>query len=560
MLPTLPPLFQKFLLFAIVAFFFVPAKAQVNVDLSPPLISGLNQPMQFISANDGSNRIFIPQKEGVIKVYSNSYVLLDTLVTVTGMISSGEQGLLSLVFHPDFTTNGLFFVYHNNAAGNLVLARYKISSGNANKADIASRVEVLEIPHPGQTNHNGGELHFGADGYLYLSTGDGGGGGDPSNNSQNDNVLLGKILRLNVNASLIAPYYTVPVGNPNGTLVFSKGLRNPYRWSFDRETNDMWIGDVGQNSWEEINFRAAANTAGTNYGWRCYEGNATYNTTGCGPSSNYLFPVYTYVNGPGSVSVTGGNVYRGSSYPTYKGHYLAADFYTGEYYHIVPNGAGGFNTSIQSGGQTGLVDFGEDEQGEVYAVSLTASAVYRVIPRSVVPVSLTSFNGIVANNKADLFWKTEQESAIKNYEIEFSNNGTLFNKIGTIAARNSNKEEQYNFTHNQTQSDWQFYRLKINNADGSYKYSAVIKVQNTKPNKGNFVQPSVIENGLVQIYLPESFTKVEIINSTGARVAQKNISSTTGLLQLPVGHLPAGIYLVRLSNKNNFLQQKIIIQ
>lgn len=560
MLSTLLQFSTKKILFIIAVIFYIPAIAQVNVDLSPPLITGLNQPMQFVSANDGSNRIFIPQKEGVIKVYDNTFNLLDTLVTVTGIVSSGEQGLLSMAFHPDYANNGLFYVYHNNTAGNLVLTRYKISSTNPNKADVASRVEVIEIPHPGQTNHNGGELHFGADGFLYLSTGDGGGGGDVPNNAQNDAVLLGKILRFQVNTTLTAPFYTIPAGNPNGTLVYSKGLRNPYRWSFDRQTNDMWIGDVGQNSWEEINFRAAANISGTNYGWRCYEGNATYNTTGCGPQSNYVFPVYTYVNGPGAVSVTGGNVYRGSLFPAYKGQYIAADFYTGEYYHIVPNGAGGFTTLVQTGGQTNIVDFGEDEQGELFAVSLGAGAVYRVIPRAVVPVSITSFNGVAANNKVNLFWKTEQESALVNYEIEFSENGMLFNKIGSVAARNSNKEEQYNFSNAQTQSDFQFYRLKINNADGSFKYSAIIKIQNTKSNNVNFVQPSLIENGLLKIYLPGAFAKVEIINSNGARVAQKNISQVTGTLQMPVSHLAAGIYLVRLSNKNNFVQQKIVIQ
>lgn len=550
---------RKRFLFIISAFLYLPLSAQVNIDLSPPLISGLNQPMQFVVANDGSNKIYIPQKEGVIKVYDNAYNLLDTLVTVTGMVSTGEQGLLSLVFHPDYASNGLFFVYHNNSAGNLVLTRYKISSSNANKADVASRVEVLEIPHPGQSNHNGGELHFGADGFLYLSTGDGGGGGDVPNNAQNDAVLLGKILRIQVNTSLTAPFYTVPASNPSSTLVYSKGLRNPYRWSFDRQTNDMWIGDVGQNSWEEINFRAAANISGTNYGWRCYEGNVTYNTTGCGPQSNYVFPVYTYVNGPGAVSVTGGNVYRGSLYPAYKGQYIAADFYTGEYYHIVPNGAGGFTTLVQTGGQTNIVDFGEDEQGELFAVSLGAGAVYRVIPRAVTPVSLTSFNGIVVNNNVNLFWRTLQESALLNYEIEFSENGMLFNKIGTIPARNSSREELYNFTQAQTQSDFQFYRLKINNADGSFKYSAVIKVRNTKFTTGNFVQPSLIENGLLKIYLPGDFSMVEIINSNGARVAKKNISQVTGTLQMAVGHLAAGIYLVRLSNKDNFVQQKIVI-
>jgi glucose/arabinose dehydrogenase len=348
-----------------------------QISLTSVISSGLSAPMQFVHAGDGSKRIFIVQKAGNIRVYDSTFNFLSVLGTVSGVSNSGERGLLSLAFHPNYATNGFVYVYYTNTAGNLELARYHVNSASPNTWDATSKVIVLTIPHPTNSNHNGGELHFGTDGYLYLSTGDGGGAGDVPNNAQNTAVLLGKILRLNVNTSATAPYYSIPAGNPFSNEVYAYGLRNPYRWSFDKATQDMWIGDVGQDSWEEINFRAAAATAGTNYGWRCYEGNATFNSAGC-TGTNYVFPVHAYATQNPSASITGGVVYRGTTYPTLQGVYLSADFYSGIFYKIVPNGSG-WNVTTQTLSPTGIVDFGETESGEVYVVSNTGNSVYRVI-------------------------------------------------------------------------------------------------------------------------------------------------------------------------------------
>jgi hypothetical protein len=214
-----------------------------------------------------------------------------------------------------------------------------------------------------------------------LSTGDGGGAGDVPNNAQSPDVLLGKILRFAVNTSNVAPYYTIPPDNPFGSEIFAYGLRNPFRWSFDRVTHAMWIGDVGQDSWEEVDYRPADSTLGVNYGWRCYEGNAVYNTSvGCaGPLSNYVFPVYTYATPNPSGAITGGTVYRGNTYINFRGYYVAVDFYTGICalikYDTLTHTA---TTTTQALPLTNIANFGETEDGELYVVVLGANEVDRI--------------------------------------------------------------------------------------------------------------------------------------------------------------------------------------
>jgi glucose/arabinose dehydrogenase len=360
-------------------FFVSRVSAQAPTLSLTPVIQNLNQPMQLVHAGDGTGRIFIIQKAGIIKVYDKAYTLLGTFLTVTGITSAGERGLLSMAFHPDYANNGFFYVYYTNSIGDLEVSRYKISGNNSNMADAASRVIVITIPHQANANHNGGTLHFGKDGYLYLSTGDGGGGGDVPNNAQNTSILLGKMLRLAVNTSATAPYYTIPPNNPFANEVYAYGLRNPFRWSFDRETNDMWIGDVGQGAFEEIDHRKFDSISGVNFGWRCYEGNNPYNTTGCGSISNYTFPIYTYPTVDPSSSVTGGAVYRGTTYIALRGYYISCDYYTANFYIIYYDStAHNYTTTIQMLTPAGIANFGETEDGELYAVCLNNGTVYRI--------------------------------------------------------------------------------------------------------------------------------------------------------------------------------------
>jgi len=344
------------------------------------VIQNLNLPMQLVNAGDGTGRIFIVEKGGVIKVYNKAFAFEDTFIIVKNITSSGERGLLSMAFHPQYTNNGFFYVFYTNNIGSLEVSRYKVSADDPNIADSTSKEIVITIPHPTNSNHNGGTLHFGKDGYLYLSTGDGGGTGDVPNNAQNTNILLGKILRLAVNTSATAPFYTIPPNNPFGNEVYAYGLRNPFRWSFDRETNDIWIGDVGQGAFEEINHRKFDSINGVNFGWRCYEGNNTYNTTGCGSVSNYTFPIYAYPTVDPSSSVTGGVVYRGDTYIALRGYYISCDYTTANFYIIYYDSAAHtYSTTIQKLTPAGIANFGETEDGEVYAVCLNTNTVYRVV-------------------------------------------------------------------------------------------------------------------------------------------------------------------------------------
>ncbi|MBI1782752.1 MAG: PQQ-dependent sugar dehydrogenase [Sphingobacteriales bacterium] len=368
-----------------------------------PIITGLSSPVDIVNAGDGSNRIFVVEQGGTIKVFSSSYTLLGTFLTVTGITTGGERGLLSLAFHPDYETNGFFWVYYTNVNGDVEVSRYKVSTGNANVADAASKQVLITITHPTYANHNGGKLNFGKDGYLYFGTGDGGSGGDPNNNAQNGNSLLGKMLRINVSTSATASFYTIPPDNPfvNDANVLDEiwalGLRNPFRWSFDRSNGDMWIGDVGQDTREEIDYRSAANSAGTNYGWRCYEGNNAYNTTGCAAASNYVFPVYDYVNpSSGSASVIGGFVYRGTTYPDMQGYYYASDVYSGNLYKI---NISNFTTTVQSGVPTLIAGYGETENAELLCVSLNGSA-YSV------QSTVTAIPGVNSNNNKPVIYPT----------------------------------------------------------------------------------------------------------------------------------------------------------
>ncbi len=530
-----------------------------TVSLTPVINTGLSLPIQFVNAADGTGRVFIVQKGGTIKVYDASFNFLSDFLTVGGLAGGNEQGLLSMVFHPDYESNGFFFVYYTNANDDLELARYHVSS-NPNQADAASKVILITIDHPTYNNHNGGELHFGADGFLYLSTGDGGSGGDPSGNAQNNSVLLGKLLRLNVNTSATPPFYSIPAGNPFGNEIYSLGLRNPFRWSFDRLTNDIWIGDVGQESFEEIDFRAAGSLAGANFGWRCYEGNIEYNTTGCLPASNYVFPVYAYPTPEPAAAVTGGIVYRGSAYPALQGYYVAADYYSGRFYLIIPDGAGGWTTTIQTMPVTGIADFGETENGEAYAVSLSANTVYRLEGTSgSLPVTLMSFEGITSGDKVKLNWQTTMELNLQQFEVQYSLNAKTYENAGIVAANNTAAGADYSFTHILNTTGAVYYRLKMLDKDGSFSYSNTIKIEITNTNL-KLITPSVISDGYLRINLDNtSYSHLELINSAGIIVLNRKIEGQTGRLTVPIGKLPQGVYIVRFSGRMATFAEKIVI-
>jgi hypothetical protein len=303
--------------------------------------------------------------------------------------TGGEQGLLALAFDPSYETNGRFYIAYtaprngDSVGSVLILKQYSVSAGNPDLANAASGTTILSIDHPTYGNHNGGTLAFGSDGYLYWSTGDGGSGGDPNNNAQNLNTLLGKILRIDVSAG---SSYTIPTtnpffGNPSTSIkkeIWSYGLRNPWRISFDRITHELYIGDVGQSAREEVDFQPATSAGGENYGWRIMEGTLCYNPpSGCNPSGKVL-PIAEYDHSLGC-SITGGHVYRGSSYPSLQGYYLYGDFCSGRLFAIYKNTPTGWSGPVQLVDTSfGISSFGEDESGELYLADYSTGRIYQI--------------------------------------------------------------------------------------------------------------------------------------------------------------------------------------
>lgn len=342
--------------------------------------TGFSTPMDLTHAGDGSNRIFVAERAGVIKLIENGTTLTTPFLNISTLVSSaGEGGLLGLAFHPDYSANGYFYVNYTDDDGDTQVSRYSVS-GNPNIADAGSALPIINITQPAP-NHNGGGVKFGADGYLYIGMGDGGGSNDPSDNGQRLNTLHGKMLRLDVDGG--TPY-VIPADNPYvGVMgaepeIWSSGLRNPWRFSFDRQTGDMWIGDVGQAAREEVSFAPGTSSGGENFGWRCYEGTIVKNLTGCGPIGNYTFPVFEYPHvADEPKTVTGGYVYRGQDYPCLDGFYFCAEFYEDTIWTIAPEGAGWSVESHHGLGIDAIVAFGEDEQGELYALNF-GGTIYQV--------------------------------------------------------------------------------------------------------------------------------------------------------------------------------------
>jgi glucose/arabinose dehydrogenase len=331
------------------------------------------------------------EKAGTIRVFEGGRLLGQPFLDIRNRVLSrgSEQGLLGLAFAPDYQRSGAFFVNYTDLSGNTVVSRFRVT-GNANLADAASEVKLLGIKQPA-ANHNGGMLAFGPDGYLYIGMGDGGGANDRYGNGQNPQTLLGKMLRLDVRGSAAKPY-AVPPSNPwvtarwNGQAVrgeiWALGLRNPWRFSFDRKTGDLWIADVGQNRYEEID-RVPAGASGKvqgglNFGWPIMEGTHCFPETASCRRTGLTLPVSDYSHGEDGCSVTGGYVYRGAAIPALVGAYLYGDYCSGRIWALTPAAGGAWRSQLMLNSGLSLSSFGEDQIGELYVTDLQGGAVYRL--------------------------------------------------------------------------------------------------------------------------------------------------------------------------------------
>ena len=342
-----------------------------------------DMPVEFLSPKDGSKRNFVLAQKGKIHVFPNNpdvkskEVFLDIENRV---ISGGERGLLGMAFHPDYKKNGYFYLNYtrDNPKLETVISRFSVSKTNPNQADISSEVVLLTFAQP-YSNHNGGKVAFGPDGYLYIAVGDGGSGGDPQKNGQNKSTLLAKILRIDVNKTSGSLKYAIPVDNPfKGNTqgfreeIFAYGLRNPWRFSFDKTTGDLWVGDVGQNKIEEIDIIKK----GGNYGWSVMEADECFGSANCNTQGMTL-PVWSYQQGSETgKSVTGGHVYRGKMLAGLKGKYVYGDYVTGNIWTLTPGSGGKYVNSLLLKHPGTISSFGEDSNNELYVCSHSDGKIY----------------------------------------------------------------------------------------------------------------------------------------------------------------------------------------
>jgi glucose/arabinose dehydrogenase len=533
--------------------------AQFNFEVAFPNLT-FSSALDLQNAGDGTNRLFVSERVGRIRVFPNDENVSTTklFLDITDRVTSGgETGLLGLAFHPDYATNGYFYVnYTAPSPLRTVVSRFQVSSTNPDSADKNSELILLTFNQP-FSNHNGGCLSFGPDGNLYIATGDGGSGGDPQNNAQNITNLLGKILRIDVNNPQTPLNYGIPNDNPfiDSTNVnvrkeiFAWGLRNPWRMSFDPVTGWLWAGDVGQGDWEEIDIIQN----GKNYGWRCYEGNHPYNLTGC--NGTYESPVWEYSHSLG-FSITGGYVYRGQNVPELFGKYIYGDYVSTRVWALEYDGVNPtVNTQItQAPGS--ITSFGVDENNELYLISFNGK-IYSFIP-TVVPVELISFSATIIDSKVKLDWFTATETNNSGFAVERATDLSNFEELIFIGGNGTTLERNvYSYLDESVQSGIYHYRLKQIDFDGSFEYLNTVSVDLGMPGgfvlKQNYPNPfNPITN--IEFQLPVSgFISLKVFDVLGNQVKTLiNEEKKAGFYQIAfdASDLPSGVYLYKLSTES----------
>ncbi len=520
--------------------------------------AGLSSPVGVYNTGDvDDDRIFVLERSGRIRIVdgsgalqSSAFLNIDPIVAQTG--GSSEQGLLGMAFHPDYANNGFFYVHYSDNSGDGQISRFSVDDTDPNLADGASEFKIIKIDQP-YGNHNGGEIQFGPDGYLYIGMGDGGAFDDPENRSQNPQELLGKMLRIDVDNG--APY-SIPGDNPfvgDATTkdeIWAIGLRNPWRFSFDRMTGDMWIGDVGQNQAEEIDFEPAGSAGGLNYGWRCYEANDLYLTGGCGNASEYTAPAVEIPQGgfSGPCSITGGYVYRGVEYTDIHGKYIYGDYCSGDIWAITNNGAGGFtNENLDKINNSAWSSFGEDSQGRLYIVSLTGGRIYKVTTakESLKPVIALSASNVLESTPGDFAPYTAYQWYLDGQEVAGASS------------------ENYTPIANGT------YQLQVTTTPGGKLWSNTQEVTITSINS-----PQLPENNL--IVNPNPFTnsiqvdieieKIAVMELTLFSIDGKKLRSWTKENvnlwneEIALSDLAAGVYQLELQADGKLVSKKIVKQ
>ena len=645
---------------AFATFYYLITSLQINAQKLAvvPYVSGITSPIDI--KNCGDNRLFIADRTGLVRVIDeNGNLLPAPFLDITSKISSNnsEEGFLGFAFSPDYKTSGKFYVdYTSNISGQLtsVVEEYKVSDADSNVANVSSALVILTQPQPA-SNHNGGNLMFGNDDYLYINFGDGGNEGDPDGNGQNKSTFLGKILRINVSNSSQAQPYTIPGDNPffNDATpgikkeIWAYGVRNPWRSSVDRLTGDLWIADVGQNAHEEVDYQPVNAAGGRNYGWNITEGNSCYNPPTACNTTGITFPIYDYPHTVGS-AVTGGYVYRSAQSRSLFGTYIFGD-YVAKWIDGIQQSGGIFSgdtihfiTASQATGNP--ISFGEDRYGDQYILFNGDGTVYKledtssirrpkayftavgqgegaflfrglegrnlsyqwlrdntIIPGATSPDYATSIAGnytlVVTNtlnfsdtsvpftvgalplrlisftakktaaSRVDLQWETASEENISGFTVQKKRGDeSAFSDIGFVRsqAQNgiSNTELTYRFIDSLAliSTPGVFYRLQIENTDGSYSYSDIRSITTGSGNNIFTLYPNPAKEQ-VRIYLNELSQPMVMIlyDNSGKKVKEQILYQQNTTIELP--HLK-GLYFIQLSDKNgeNMIRKRLMVQ
>ncbi len=548
-------------------------------------VSGFNKPVDITGAGDGSKRLFIVEQPGRIRVFDQTTesVQANDFLDITYRVQDNrnERGLLGVAFHPDFANNGFFYVNYTTIArngypdGSTVISRFTATPG-ATVVDTLTEVVLLNFAQP-FNNHNAGDLAFGPDGYLYIPTGDGGGAGDPNDNGQDPQQLLGKMLRIDVDNNDAGLNYAIPPTNPfvaDGSVrneIWAFGLRNPWRISFDRETGDLWIGDVGQRQREEVNREPANHPGGLNYGWDCREGFVAYDgdddpiSPRCNGSTIYTDPAFDYPRNVtnGGFSVTGGYVYRGSA-ADLRGWYICADFASGNFF-LYP-AAGGALFVENDAPVNSPSCFGEDDDGELYVFAY-GGTFYRITTLMSMPVDLISWTATATEKAVQLAWQTATETATKDFVVERSADGIAFQPILTVpAAGNSSDPLSYQVTDEHPLPGVSFYRLRQRDEDGASELFAVRTVHFAAQEQAApvFRPNPVLQDLFVDVprRLTNGAVTLEVFATNGQKVYTRSslagAEAQTFSFVLP--ELAAGVYTARLSYDGEVFLQKLMIR
>lgn len=487
-------------------------------------------------AHAGDDRLFIcEQHTGLIRIMMpNGTILSQPFLNMGTSISKGsEQGLLGLAFHPDYQTNGYFYIHYTTNSNSNYICRFKVSSSDPDVANKSSETLIISQSQP-RSNHNGGSLEFGPDGYLYFGIGDGGKQGDPDNNAQDSTTLLGKIGRIDIDGGFP---FAIPDGNPfkgiSGTRqeIYHWGLRNPWKFSFDQETDDIWIGDVGQDAYEEFNY-AKASEGPINFGWHCREGMHDYTPGTCSDGRTIVEPVFEFGQNDGACSSIGGYVYRGSEWNRMNGYYVMADLCLGEIWTLNNTGSSWNSTHHNDVSFGSWVAFGEDAHGELYAASSSNGTVYKII------------DGGCKDYSPKLMATLGENPSLG---IDVASSATWY-KVGTMASIATTLTYDPN-------SAGDYYAI-AENTDGCQRVSDTISVTITGVNSGIDHQYSLYPNPSTDQFHFTSLEKTNIVVRNSNSVV---IKTYNGVKELNFGKdLDQGVYLIELSNDNGLSSRKVV--